>query len=192
MKGEKRLIAQFQPFPELVTKRLRLRQLINQDAPEQFLCRNDEEMIRLINTRRLDNTNEAITLIHSLNQGIAENRWIVWVLMLQTDCDHRFMGSICLWNFSTEDQTAELGYGILPPYQGQGYMDEAVKAVLQYGFHQMDLASITAITEATNQSSLALLSRNRFIEVEDFLRIDRNFRGDELRMKQFSLKRGNL
>ncbi len=182
------LTVQFQPFPEIKTKRLYLRQLTHQDAPEQLLSRSDEDMLQFINTKRLTNKAEAVTQINFLNQGTEDNQWIVWVIALQSDASSRYIGSICLWNLSWENGTAELGYGLLPPYQGNGYMQEALEAVVAFGFQEMKVKTIEVVTEVMNHKSLTLLDRNGFTKVADYCKVEQNFKGEKLIMNKFCLK----
>ena len=73
------------------------------------------------------------------------------------------IGNICLWNLSEDCKTAELGYDLIPEYQGEGIMDEAVKAVLHFGFNQLKLELVEAFTSKQNESSKKLLLRNQFV-----------------------------
>ena len=48
---------------------------------------------------------------------------------------------------------AELGYWIAKEYWNQGYCTEASKAILKYGFHELDLHRITATHIISNPAS---------------------------------------
>ena len=48
---------------------------------------------------------------------------------------------------------AELGYWIAKEYWNQGYCTEASKAILKYGFHELDLQRITASYIIRNPAS---------------------------------------
>ena len=72
------------------------------------------------------------------------------------------IGNIVLWNFSKDRKTAEVGYDLSPEFQGQGIMDEAMKAVLHFGFNQLKLELVEAFTSKQNESSKKLLLRNYF------------------------------
>jgi ribosomal-protein-alanine N-acetyltransferase len=72
------------------------------------------------------------------------------------------IGTICLWNLSIEEERAEIGYELLPGYQGNGYMQEAVARVIRHGFETMQLKEIEACPRADNYSSVKLLVKNSF------------------------------
>lgn len=54
---------------------------------------------------------------------------------------------------------AEIGYDLAPAGWGQGYMTEALRAVLQYGFGPMALNRVQAPIHADNYASLRLAER---------------------------------
>lgn len=53
----------------------------------------------------------------------------------------------------------ELGYSILPSYQRQGYASEAAKALIDWGFSQPDIQSITAGCDPNNIASKIVLEK---------------------------------
>ncbi|AZA93838.1 Putative ribosomal N-acetyltransferase YdaF [Chryseobacterium nakagawai] len=73
------------------------------------------------------------------------------------------IGTICLWNFSEDRKTAEVGYELLPDYHRKGIMSEALSAVLDYGFKNLQLQKIVAITSQFNENSKGLLLKHHFI-----------------------------
>ncbi|MEO6328855.1 MAG: GNAT family protein [Ginsengibacter sp.] len=73
------------------------------------------------------------------------------------------IGTICFWNINKEHYRSEIGYALHPGYQGKGIMQQALIAVLDYGFKTMKLHSIEANVNPCNISSINLLERNNFI-----------------------------
>ena len=63
-----------------------------------------------------------------------------------------------------EHYRAEIGYVLHPAQQGKGIMDEAIKAVLQYGFETMKLHSVEANVNPANTNSMKLLEKNGFVK----------------------------
>jgi ribosomal-protein-alanine N-acetyltransferase len=96
-----------------------------------------------------------------INGGILKRKWIYWAICVQ----HRpeLIGTICLWNFSDDLSTAELGYELHPDFHGMGYMDEAVKQVIQYSFETLGISRLDAYTHRENIRSTRLLEKNRFM-----------------------------
>jgi RimJ/RimL family protein N-acetyltransferase len=60
---------------------------------------------------------------------------------------------------------ADLGFALLPEYEGHGYALEAAKACLQYGKSLLNLRPILAITTYENQNSQKLLLKIGFREI---------------------------
>ena len=60
-------------------------------------------------------------------------------------------------------QVRMLGYWLDEAYWGKGYMTEAVQAVLNYGFNELQLSLITANCYPHNKRSQQVLERNGFI-----------------------------
>lgn len=79
--------------------------------------------------------------------------------------DQHFFGAIGFHDIHPAHRRAELGFWLLPEFWGKGYMTEAASAVLQYGFHDMELHRIYAYVEAENQNSKKILHKLGF-EIE--------------------------
>jgi [ribosomal protein S5]-alanine N-acetyltransferase len=152
---------QFFPFPVLITENLLLRQLSTDDAPEIFALRSNEQVNRYIDRNKAESLDDALTFIDLINKSIANNESIYWVLQLKND--FKVIGTICLWNLSQEDGKAEIGYELLPAFQGKGLMQEAMSGIIEYGFNVMQLQSIEAWTVMQNQASIRTLQNNGFV-----------------------------
>lgn len=78
---------------------------------------------------------------------------------------NKVIGSISIWNINREQESGELGYGIIPEYQGHGFMKEALLSVIEYGFNAIRLKSLDAYTEEHNVKSIKLLEKCNFNEI---------------------------
>ncbi len=58
---------------------------------------------------------------------------------------------------------AEIGYGLLEPYQGRGYATEAVQAALAWAFQQPGVTAVEAETDAENIASQRVLAKCGFL-----------------------------
>ena len=152
--------AQFQPFPVLLTKRLQLRQMQDRDSPELFEQRTMPEMLTYTEIKPPENEEEVVRFIQKINDSISQNASIYWALSLQNQA--KLMGTICLWNLSPETNSAEIGFSLHPEFQKQGFMQEALKAVLAFGFGKMELDTIMAYSQPENIPSLKLLQNHGF------------------------------
>lgn len=93
-----------------------------------------------------------------------------------SNTDDRLMGGLGLSNVRRGvAQMAALGYWMGAPYAHQGYMTEAVGAVLSYGFRQLGLHRVEAACLPNNAASRRLLNKAGFVEeglARSYLRID--------------------
>ena len=150
------LIHETSSFPTLVTSRLILRQLKDNDAVAISILRSDERVNRYIDRANNASLEDARAFVEKMNKGFA----LYWAVTLKTD--NLLIGTTCMWNFSEDKLTAEVGYELLPDFQGKGIMNEAVAAVLDYGFNKFGLNSIEAYVHAENAPSVNLLLKNGF------------------------------
>ena len=74
------------------------------------------------------------------------------------------IGFLGHYRIQPENHRAEIGYMILPQYQGKGYVTEAIKAVMEYGFNQMNLHSIEAVIDPENYASEKVLQKIGFVK----------------------------
>jgi ribosomal-protein-alanine N-acetyltransferase len=147
--------AQFTPFPELVTERLFLRAIKPSDKMPLFLLRSDDNVNKHIGRPKALSPDDVQAYMDKIERGIKENEWILWVIILKEN--REVVGTICLWNLSMENNSAEIGYELLPLYQKKGIMREAISAVVGYGFTNMHAHTIEACPRIANTSSVKLL-----------------------------------
>ena len=151
----------FTPFPEIKTSSLLLRQLKPEDENEIFIMRSDERILKYLDIPVANNIEDARKFIEKINNGINKNEWIYWGITLQNN--PKLIGTICLWNISEENSTADAGYVLLNEYQGKGFMQEALKKVIDYGFNKMNFNYIEADVDPENFPSIKLLERFNFV-----------------------------
>ena len=150
----------FTPFPVLKTGRLTLRQLRINDDKEIFALRSDADVNKYLNRKRSKSIDDAKNFIQIINENIQRNNSIYWAITLNgTD---KLIGTICLFDFSDDNLKAEIGYELLPDFQGKGIMQEAASKVIDVGIQQIGLTSIEAYTHSENQSSTTLLEKLNF------------------------------
>lgn len=162
------MIANFTPFPILVTQRLILRQMTLSDVEAIFEMRRNPQMHLYTDTKIDENVEETKRYIEKMNEGIHADKWVIWAI--EEKNTEQVIGTICIWNLDAEKNTAELGYGLNPKFQGQGYMQEALQCVVAFGLKTMQLAELEAYTEAENATSSKLLIKCGFTktgEVDD-------------------------
>ena len=155
------LLLNFNPFPLLSTERLNLRRISDEDEKEIFFLRSDKEMLQFLDRDPAQSIDEAREWIRMINKGIDDNQYIAWAIALKND--PLLIGTITFWNVKYEHYRAEIGYALHPLFQGRGLMNEAMTAVINYGFDSLKLHSIEANVNPSNAPSIRLLERSGFI-----------------------------
>ena len=154
------MIVNFSPFPELATKRLVLREIHIADAPRIHELRSDEVTNALIDRATSGSIKDALLFIDRIKNNVSQNDGFYWVICFENTSG--LIGTIGYWNFDLAAETAEIGYELLTSFRRKGIMSEVLPRIIQFGFEQMKLKSITAFTTEQNISSVKLLEKFKF------------------------------
>lgn len=83
-------------------------------------------------------------------------------LLLARRDDHAVLGTCTLFGLHPASRRAECGYQLASAYWGQGWMQEAMSALLDHGFGTLHLRRVEADAGPRNAASLKLLERLGF------------------------------
>lgn len=166
---------------KLETQRLLLRDINESHVDDILRIRSNEVINRFVIRNSPKNNYDALQFILTIKENTKNNQTIYLGISLKDQ--PKIIGTICLWNFSEDRKTAEVGYELLPEYHRQGIMSEALKTVLDFGFNELNLDEILAITNKFNENSKGILLKHDFILLEE--KKDKGFPDNII----FSLKR---
>lgn len=140
-------------FPTLASERLILRRLELTDAPLIYDYMNEREIAA-----------NTMLIPHPYPAGAAED-WINgthqsddYSFALIRKADNLFLGA-CGIGSDTSHKRAEIGYWLGKPFWGQGYMSEAARRVIQFGFEELDLNRIQATYFTYNLASRRVMEK---------------------------------
>ncbi|MBI2968325.1 MAG: GNAT family N-acetyltransferase [Bacteroidetes bacterium] len=150
----------FTPFPTLTTERLILRQLSIDDDKEIFALRSDNKVNKYLDRQPSETIEDARRFINKVSQSIKKSDLIYWAITMADK--NNLLGTICLFDFSDEKNKCEIGYELLPDFQGQGIMKEATSKIIEFGIRTVGLEEIEAFTHKDNQNSTKLLEKFGF------------------------------
>lgn len=157
----------YQVFPILESERLIFRRLKESDAPEIFALRSHPDNMKHIPRPLLKSTAEALAMIQMMNTKIDENTDINWGVCLKgTDTIIGFMG---FYRVLAENYRTEIGYMILPEYNGKGFVTEAVKTMLHFAFNSLGFHTVDAVIDPDNIGSEKVLLKNGFRKEAHFI-----------------------
>jgi ribosomal-protein-alanine N-acetyltransferase len=147
-------------FPEIQTQRLLLRRLLPSDWESVSFLRSDIKVNEFVKRPPAESKEKALSFINKISTGINNQNLYYWAI--SENNNDEMIGSICLWNFSTDNKIAEVGYDLKPKHQGKGIMAESLKSIIAFGFNKLKIDTIEAFTHKHNISSKKLLERNGF------------------------------
>lgn len=169
------LAINFEPFIEIKTPRLLLRKITSSDAQAIYELRTNDHAMQFIDKEPLKNMNEAVALVERIIKDFTENNGITLCICL-TENSKQLIGTIGFWRIEKENHRAEIGYMLHPQYWNKGFMQEAIKAMIEYGFSIIKLHSIMANINPHNTASAALLEKTGFVR-EAYFKEDYYFSG---------------
>jgi ribosomal-protein-alanine N-acetyltransferase len=144
-------------LPTIETERLRLRKFHKDDAAAIYDYASNEQVTKYVlwETHQSIKDSEAF-LAFALNK-YDERDVSPWAIELKRN--ERMIGTVDFVWWKPKDKTAELGYVLSEPYWGQGIMTEAVNALVEFGFNNMELERIQAKCIAENLSSARVMEK---------------------------------
>ncbi|MCL6461704.1 MAG: GNAT family N-acetyltransferase [Flavobacterium micromati] len=152
----------FTPFQNLETERLLLRRVVNNDLKEVITLRSNPETMKYIPRPLVKTDQDGLDHIAMINDKIEANEGINWAITLKDN--PQLIGIIGHYRMKPEHHRSEIGYMILPEFNGKGIVTEAIKAVIKYGFETMKLHSIEAVIDPENLASAKVLEKNGFVK----------------------------
>ena len=140
----------------LQTERLTLRPLVAADAEPYAGMRYHPEVARWLAgaPAGADPIESARATIGRFEQGWQERRYAPWGIFR----DGSLIGHGGL-NWVPEFEATEVLWALHPAAWKQGYATETARAALDYGFRDLDLDLIFAITKPDNDPSRAVMTR---------------------------------
>ena len=161
----------FHPFKNLETNRLLLRRVSQNDVPEILELRGNPETMKFIPRPLVTTSDEALAHYKMIDDKIEKNEGINWAITLKGN--PKLIGIIGHYRIQAENHRCEIGYMILPQYNGQGIVTEAIKVVLEYGFENLQMHSIEAVIDPENFASERVLQKNGFVKEAHILENER-------------------
>ena len=152
------------PFPSipLQTERLLIRYLTDSDLQAIFDIRSDPEVMRYWSSPPITELAQAQEIITTSQEGYETGDFLQ--LGIEHKSDSALIGTCTLFAFHRPSRRAEMGYALGRPFWGQGYMNEALKRLVQYAFDELDLNRLEADIDPRNLASAKTLERLGFLK----------------------------
>jgi RimJ/RimL family protein N-acetyltransferase len=145
----------------LSTARLTLRPLAPPDADAVYAMRSDPVVQRYGSHPPWTEPQLAVDYIARNIQAMATGTHAQFAVVRRAD--DAVIGTVTLYAFDPQCRRADVGYALLLSEWGQGYANEAVTALLDWGFEHLDLNRVEADIDPRNTASARALERLGFV-----------------------------
>ena len=152
-------IMKFAKLP-LETARLVLRPLEPGDAEDLYTIFSDPKVARYGSSPAWTSIDEANAFIQRAITACQDGSSLRLGLVRRED--RRLIGQCTLFSISEQNRRAEIGYTMASDAWGHGFMDEALRALIDYGFGVLNLIRIEADIDPRNAASARSLERLGF------------------------------
>jgi RimJ/RimL family protein N-acetyltransferase len=141
----------------LETQRLLLREVVAGDAAFILELLNTPKFKEYIGDRGIRTLDQAAAYIADrFTKSYRDNGFGLWLMERKTDAA---AVGICGFVSRNELPDADIGFALLPQFEGMGYAFEAADAVMRHGRETLDITRVLAITTLDNHSSGRLLNK---------------------------------
>lgn len=138
------------------TERIRFREMVSDDFELMRSLLGNRDVMRFYPHPKSDD--EVRRWIDWTLRSYAEHGYALWVLELKDT--GAFIGDCGLtWQQVDGEPALEVGYRLLPEYQGKGLATEAAAACLNLAFDRLDAQHVVAIINPENAPSRRLAVR---------------------------------
>jgi ribosomal-protein-alanine N-acetyltransferase len=170
-------------FPILKTDRLDLVEIKQSHSADLINLFGDENETRFYNILPLTNEHEAQKPIDWFISLFNDKLGVWWGIAINRQ--QNIIGTIGFNNF-TKRHRANIGYDLLTEHWNSGYITEALKTVINFGFNQLEIKRIEAEVMQGNITSEKVLEKLNF-KKEGILREWMFWNGKYYDMTMFSL-----
>jgi len=151
-------------LPRIKTERLLLRTYTTDDLESVYLIISDKDVMRFFSA---DVTVERETVLTSLPRRMEKWKTQGFGQFGVFDKRSEKLIGYCGLQYLDNTNEVEIYYGFFKDFWGKGLATEAAKAVLRFGFEQVELEKIVAVTHPENTASQKVLLKLSFKQKEN-------------------------
>ena len=141
----------FSHLPTLLTSRLTLRPVRMSDAEDMYEYSRDPEVARHVLWDAHTSIHQTRNYIRYLIRQYRSAAPGTFAIALRDS--GKVIGTIGFMWLQMDNRSAEVGYSLGRRYWNQGYMTEALQAIVEFGFTRLNLNRIEAQHECDNPAS---------------------------------------
>ena len=147
----------FSNIPTLQTERLTLRRLMVRDDADMYEYSKNKEVTEYLTWDAHPDMAYTREYLQYLGSHYNIGDFFDWAVVL--DSENKMVGTCGFTRFDYNNNSGEIGYVINPAYWGRGIADEAVRAVMEFGFESLRLNRIEAKFIEGNSASMRVMEK---------------------------------
>jgi [ribosomal protein S5]-alanine N-acetyltransferase len=171
-------------LPTIETDRLLLRKITLNDANDMFEYASDPQVSEYTMWSTHSSIEDTKYFLKSLLKMYKRRELVDWGIVHKAE--NKFIGTCGFVEWRMTHSRAEIGYTLSRKYWGEGYMTEAVNAVIDFGFREMLLNKIQARCEVNNIASARVMEKAG-MQLEGILRQQIFVKGRYWDLKTYSI-----
>lgn len=144
-------------LPTIETERLLLRKITLNDANDMFEYGSDPHVSEYTTWSTHTSIEDTKYFIKSLLKMYKKRELVDWGIVHKAE--KKIIGTCGYVEWSMTHSRAEMGYALSRKYWNQGYMSEAVNAMMEFGFREMHLNRIQAKCQVNNIASARVMEK---------------------------------
>jgi [ribosomal protein S5]-alanine N-acetyltransferase len=176
-------------LPSIETDRLLLRKITLNDANDMFEYASDPQVSEYTMWSTHSSLEETKYFLKSLLKMYKRRELVDWGIVHKAE--KKLIGTCGYVEWSMTHSRGEIGYVLDRKYWNQGYMSEAVNAIMEFGFREMLLNRIEAKCEVNNIGSARVMEKVG-MQLEGILRQQLFVKGRYWDLKIYSILRDDF
>ncbi len=173
-------------LPTIETERLLLRKITLNDASDMFEYASNPQVSEYTMWSTHTSIEDTKYFLKSLTKMYKRRELVDWGIVHKAE--KKFIGTCGFVEWSMTHSRAEIGYALSARYWREGYMSEAVNAIIEFGFREMLLNRIVGRCEVNNIASARVMEKVG-MQLEGILRQQLFVKGRYWDLKIYSILR---
>jgi len=144
-------------YKEFETKRLFIKPTVEEDASLVYELMNTPKFIKYVGDRNINSLQDAAQYIRDkMLPSLKKNGYSSYTLIRKSD--NAKLGTCGLYDREGLEGI-DIGFGLLPDYEGQGFAFESANRLKEAAFEEFGIKTLNAITSKKNISSQKLIEK---------------------------------
>ena len=155
--NKRKVLNIFKKMPTLRTERLTLRKLLTSDSADMYEYSKRSDVTKYLLWYEHESEMQTYDFLYGISEWYKHGEYYDWALTITES--GKMIGTCGFTSFDFEHDRVEVGYVINPDFWGQGIATEAVSAVIEFAFEELDANRVEAHFIEGNNASLRVMEK---------------------------------